>query len=104
MKTYSMAVLIIGLTIISASGFAQANMDRRKAAQRVRIAEGRRNGDVTNCEARVLHREQHQIHKMTRMARADGRVTLREKQLLQKQRIRANRHIHWAKSNPIDNN
>jgi len=98
-----MAVLIIGLASISASGFAQANVNRHQTAQRARIAEGRRNGDVTNCEARVLNREQRQIHKMTRMAKADGRVTPREKQMIQKQRIRASRHIHWSKSNQINN-
>lgn len=102
MKTNIMLALVLGFILISSSGFAQTRADRRQKAQRVRIADGRKDGEVTTGEAAVLKSEQRHIRRSERRAKADGTVTPREKLRLERKQNRASRHIHRAKNNPID--
>ena len=102
MKT-KFILTIIGIFLIGNSLFAQTITDRRQVAQHVRIAEGRKDGDLTRGETVRLRKEQRNIRRTERRVKADGTVTPREKARLAHRQNRASRHIHRAKNNSIDN-
>jgi hypothetical protein len=102
MKTKIMIALVMGFIMVASTGFGQTRADRRQKSQRVRIAEGRKDGEVTTGEAAVLKSEQRHIRRSERRAKADGTVTPKEKLRLERKQNRASRHIHRAKNNPID--
>lgn len=105
MKNGMMAALLMGFILVATAGFSQTTRtDKRQKAQRVRIHEGRKDGEVTKGEAAMLNKEQRGIRRTERRAKADGQVTPREKVRIERKQNRASRHIHRAKSNPIDNN
>lgn len=74
----------------------------RQKAQRVRIAEGRQDGEVTKGEAAVLNKQQRHIRRSERRAKADGEVSPREKARLERKQDRASRTIRRAKTNDIE--
>lgn len=74
-------------------------VDTRQRAQRVRIAEGRKSGDLTRREAALLNKQQRNIRRTEKVVKADGEVTNGEKALLHKKQQRANRTIRRAKNN-----
>lgn len=92
---------------LSISLFAQERTPRvngRQTAQRVRIAEGRKSGELTNGEAALLNKQQRHIRRSERRAKADGDVTAAERVKLDRKQNRANRNIKRAKNNRIDKN
>lgn len=110
MKKYNFAlllVLMIGFIFIGNKSYAQTETKRadvRQNVQRVRIADGRIDGEVTRREAAALNAEQRHIRRAERRAKSDGEVTRNEKRRLERKQNRANRHIRRAKHNEIDNN
>lgn len=110
MKKYNFAlllVLMIGFIFIGNKSYAQTKTKRadvRQNVQRVRIADGRIDGEVTRREAAALNAEQRHIRRAERRAKSDGEVTRNEKRRLERKQNRANRHIRRAKHNEIDNN
>jgi hypothetical protein len=76
--------------------------DKRQKAQRVRIAEGRQDGELTNGEAAVLNKQQRHIRRSERRAKADGEVSAREKARLERKQNRASRNVRRAKTNDIE--
>ena len=69
---------------------------------RVRIHEGRKDGDVSNGEAIMLNKQQRHIRRSERRANADGTVTPREKARLDRKQDRASRNIRKAKTNDLE--
>lgn len=110
MKKYNyafMIAVIISLMSINHESFAQTKTKRadvRQHAQRARIVDGRRDGEVTRGEAAVLNGEQRHIRRAERRAKSDGEVTRDEKRRLERKQNRASRHIRRAKHNGLDNN
>ncbi len=102
-------ILFAILLLAGFSGFAQdANVrgtraDKRQVAQRARIHDGRKDGEVTRREAALLNAEQRHVRRNERRAKADGEVTTQEKRRLERKQDRASRHIRRAKHNGIDN-
>ena len=91
--------------LFSAAGFAQDRTPRadvREGAQRTRIHEGRKDGEVTNREAAALNSQQRHIRRSERRAKADGDVTPAERRRLEKKQDRASRNIRRAKNNDIE--
>ena len=72
----------------------------RQVSQQARIAEGRKNGELTRKETARLEREQRKIEIEKRMAKADGTVTPGEKRFLKQEQKRASRHIARQKHDP----
>jgi hypothetical protein len=108
-----MKKIIIKLLLLSGLMFAFAYQSaaqnpnapqatRRQANQTARIAEGRATGELTRRESRNLRREQKQIRRMKRVAKADGVVTRKEKAILQRKQNQANRNIARKKNNNRD--
>ena len=104
MKTKMIAALLMGIMLITTASIAQTRTDKRERVQRVRIHEGRKDGEVTNREASLLNREQRHIHRTECLAKADGHVSRKERARLVHQQNRASRHIHRAKNNTIVKN
>lgn len=95
-------LIFSALSLLSIALYAQEATPRvngRQKAQRVRIAEGRADGDLTNAEAVVLNKQQRHIRRTERRAKADGTVTVAEKRRIEKKQDRASRTIHRAKNN-----
>lgn len=100
-------VVFIFLMLAGFAGFSQETVtrtDKRQVAQRARIHEGRRDGEVTNREAAALNAEQRHIRRSERRAKADGEVTAEEQKRLNRKQNRSSRHIRRAKHNEKDNN
>jgi hypothetical protein len=98
-------VLTAALFLVTVSVMAQTatpRADKRQKAQRVRIADGRQDGDLTNGEAALLNKEQRHIRRSERRAKADGEVSVREKARLERKQNRASRHVRRAKTNDLD--
>lgn len=68
-------------------------VDARERMQRMRIQDGRLDGDLTRREAHRLRMEQRHIHRMERRAKADGQVTRFERRRLHHAQNQAGRHI-----------
>ena len=90
--------LIMGLAIGSAD--AQVATGRH---QKVRIAQGVRNGEVTRFERKRLVKEQRRIHRHTRRAKLnDGHIGPRERKVLAFEKRKASRHIYRSRHNRFD--
>jgi hypothetical protein len=98
------AVFALFLTVSMYAQERTPRADGRQAAQRGRIAEGRRDGEVTNGEAALLNKQQRHIRRSERRAKADGDVTVGERKRLERKQDRASRNIRRAKNNSIDKN
>lgn len=99
--------LFLLIMLMAFAGFSQdaaTRTDKRQVAQRARIHEGRRDGEVTNREAAALNVEQRHIRRSERRAKADGEVTAEEQRRLNRKQNRSSRHVRRAKHNEIDNN
>ena len=93
--------LILGcLSAAAQDGGTRAEV--RQDAQRVRIAQGIREGEVTRREAAGLRMEQRHVRRARRRAAADGQVTPMERRKLDRKQRRASRDIHRARHNDRD--
>lgn len=99
----TLLVLILTATIVVAQSQTPRS-DKRQKAQRVRIAEGRQDGEVTRGEAAVLNKQQRHIRRTERRAKADGEVTVQEKRKIERKQNRASRNIRRAKTNDLEKN
>ena len=106
-KSIAIALLITA-TLFSTAVITQAanltrqqtpGIDRRERRQSNRIRRGVNNGPLTRREARHLRAQQARIRAHERHARADGRVTARERVSIQRQENRASRNIYRKKHN-----
>jgi len=108
-KGFQLIAVSLLLSLFAFTGRALAQTDTKRAdvrqyAQRARIADGRRDGEVTKREGAALNMEQRHIRRAERRAKSDGEVTPNEKRRLERKQDRASRHIRRAKKNEIDNN
>lgn len=104
--SFLIAILLIIVLGYDNQSFAQTDTKRadvRQHAQRARIADGRKDGEVTRREAAALNVEQRHIRRAERRMKSDGEVTRAEKRRLEKKQNRASRHIRRAKNNEISN-
>lgn len=93
---------MFGLSLTSNAQSETPREDARQKAQRARIHEGRKDGELTKGEAAMLNAEQRNIRKTERRMKADGEVTPVEKARLERKQDRASRHIRKTKHNNIE--
>jgi hypothetical protein len=102
------SIILVPVFVLAAiMAFAQERTPRvnaREAEQHARIAQGRRNGELTNGETKVLRAEQRNIRRSERRAKADGDVTARERRKLDRKQDHANHDIRRAKHNNREKN
>jgi len=68
-------------------------------SNRTTIEQGRQNGTISQRESRILNLQRKNVNDMRNVAKADGRVSRNEKQLIQKERRQLNRNIQRANNN-----
>ena len=102
LKTMLAAAALLSLTAsLALAGPATPRLDQREVHQRVRIQQGVRSGQLTRGEAHRLRRGQRHVHRMERRAKADGRVTARERARLGHAQNVQGRRIARLKHNAI---
>ncbi len=103
MKRLTILILTTALAV-SLAGLAAANtatprVNHRLARQEVRIHRGVRSGQLTRGEAMRLQRGERHIRRMEWRAKADGRVTPRERARLNRAEDRQSARIWRLKHN-----
>ena len=99
-KLFVALALVTGLAINSAD--AQITSGRH---QKGRVEQGMRSGELNRFEKHRLGREKYKIHRHRRQAwKNDGRISPRERKMLQQERRKHNRHIYRYKHNRFDRN
>lgn len=102
MKKAIFVLTILSALTFNADSFAQCRAPRvshRQMHQHERIQQGRRHGELTRHETRHLRTQQMIIKHDKRMAMADGRVTPRERQIINREQNNADRSIYRMKHN-----
>jgi len=90
--------LLVGLGVCAAPVIAGAQtINRIEHREQARIRQGIRSGELTSAEARRLEAEQARIRVDERFARADGKLTLKERERLHKELRHASRDIYRQK-------
>jgi len=90
-------VLITALMFFASAGLINAQVAARQVEQQSRIKQGVESKELTKPEAAKLKREQKKIRKDKKIAKADGKVTLREKRSLKHEQKHASRDIRKQK-------
>jgi hypothetical protein len=103
MKTFQVLMLTAAIAALSAT-IASAHamtprIDRREARQHARIEQGVRSGALTRGETRRLVVGQRHVHRMERVAKADGFVSARERARIGHAQNRESRRIHRLEHN-----
>lgn len=90
------AVLILAFQVVEAHPHKRVT-DRYHHNPHQRIQHGARTGALTLHETRMLQMQQVKAKSYKKMAMADGRVTQRERQLINRTQHRADRNIYYQK-------
>ncbi len=105
MKTLTMiAATILGLLSLGAAAqnTNTPRIDERQANQEARIDRGITSGELTNREAHRLEHQQNVINRYENNARADGKVTAKERQRLTHAQHHASQAIYRQKHDRQD--
>jgi hypothetical protein len=95
-------LLTIGLVFtfsLAASAQNTSGIDKREKNQKQRIVNGVKSGDLGFKETAKLLKQQAEIRKFERKAKADGTVTLVERVRLHRELNQAGRNINRKKNN-----
>jgi len=90
--------IILGAFILTAgllSAQTQANQNKR-------IKQGVQSGELTKKETKQLRRQQRDIRRTKKAAKADGKVTKKEKAIINSKQKAASRNIRRKKNNERD--
>ena len=100
MRKMTQVAAIIGFVCVIGAGSAWAGrVGERQSRQGERIHQGLRSGELTRGETRVLAHEQRRIQRFKAHAWSDGRLSPRERGVLQRHQNSASRHIYRFKHN-----
>jgi hypothetical protein len=101
-------LLLFGLMFIGFVSLTSAQstpaVDTKQKAQKVRIAEGVKSGELTKRETRKLAKQQARVRRTERKAKADGKVTAQERRELRRKQRRSSANIHHKKNNTQSSN
>ncbi|HKP86624.1 MAG TPA: hypothetical protein VJZ26_11035, partial [Blastocatellia bacterium] len=91
-------MFVFGLSITSmAQSTGTPVINKRERRQQTRIRRGVRSGELTKREAARLEKEQAETHAQEAAARADGKVTGKERRHLRHRELRTSRHVYRQK-------
>ncbi len=93
------AALIIVMGLTWAGTASAGSLKKRFKNQRFRINHGIRTGELTRKETRHLRRQQRQIRNLRHRFLADGRLTHRERRILNRRLNRSSERIYALKHN-----
>lgn len=102
-KTTGTLIVIAALAAGALAPFsANAGVNNRQERQDRRIEQGVKSGELTRGERRYLEEEQRHINRLERRFRSDGRLTKRERSILDAELDRLSRQIKAMKHNRLD--
>ena len=93
------AVCAMAMVLGTAMTVEAARADRRQRKQAARVVDGVKSGELTKRETRQIVRQQRDVQRTKRRARADGKVTVRERVRIERKQDRASRNIARKKHN-----
>jgi uncharacterized membrane protein YebE (DUF533 family) len=99
MKLVSLAILAAAAALPVAAQVNTPHVDQREANQQARIQQGAQSGELTSREATNLEKGQAHVEKMEDKAKADGKVTPKERARLTKAQDKQSRKIYRKKHN-----
>ena len=102
MKLFTGVVVVMCASMLVGSAIAQTQtpkVDKRERRQQMRIKEGVKSGELTPAETKRLEAQQAKIHRDEQKAKADDKVTPRERAKLQREQDRSSRTIYRKKHN-----
>lgn len=104
MKKISMTLAVAAITtIFIGPDLALAGrIVNRQVRQRERIHQGIRSGELTRREAGCLERRQDSIQRHKKIAWSDGKLTPRERALMERNQNRASKNIYRLKHNDAE--
>jgi uncharacterized membrane protein YebE (DUF533 family) len=94
------ATLLIAISACAQTAFGQTNtprIDNRESRQESRVEQGKTSGALTNREAAKLDAGQAKVDGMQNAAKADGKVTQRERTAIKKEQNKQSRKIYRQK-------
>ena len=98
MKTIKLiGTALVSTLLLGNLMFAQGTVNQRERRQQRRIADGVKDGELTQNEARKLEKQQAKIHNAEAKAKADGEFTAKERAKIQKRQNKASRQIYKEK-------
>src|SRR4029077_9048341 len=102
-RTATAVMLLLATTTIASAheyrGYGMGDVDARQANQMRRIEDGRRSGQLSWGEDRILQREQRKLAHDERGAKADGSLSSYERQRLNQELNESSRDIYRLKHN-----
>ena len=93
--------LLLGVAVCATPVLA-SGINKVEHREQARIRQGIRSGELTRAEARRLEAQQARIRVDERFDRADGKLTLKEREQLRKELHRASRDIYRQKHDNQD--
>ncbi len=96
-KVIMLLGLFTFLLTVNASAQTKIIAKKRTIVQHKKIHHGVANGELNKRETKRLRKEQKNISKTIKRAKADGVVTKRERHIIDKKQDRAARHIRHQK-------
>lgn len=85
--------------LASGLSFAQHREDLSLRGERNRVAQGIRSREISPREASIIRKQANDVKQTKRIARADGRITPRERAFIAKEDRQLDRTIYRAKHN-----
>jgi len=83
---------------------ANAQIKHRSQAQKHRIKQGVKSGELTKAETANLIHDRKEIHQDVKLAKSDGKVTPGEKKIIRKEVNHESQEIYRKKHNNRDRN
>ena len=96
--------VIGGLSLTTFAQTKTPRINQRQTNQQKRILQGVKSGELTGKEFYRLEKEQAQIRRLERKAKADGELTKKERARLHRELNQSSRHIKWQKHDRQDRN
>ncbi|MEO6453856.1 MAG: hypothetical protein ABIN97_07295 [Ginsengibacter sp.] len=81
---------------------ADAQVKQRSHAQKQRIHQGVKSGELTKAEKKNLIADRKEIHQDVKLAKADGKITAGERKIIKKEQKKESREIYRKKHNNRD--
>ena len=103
-KAILLSLVMIGGVYTIQAQTATPNVSKRQVKQQQRIGKGVRSGELTKGETVALQKQQKRINKSKKAAKADGKVSRRERAAIHKRQNAANRNIARKKNNRVSRN
>jgi translation initiation factor 2 beta subunit (eIF-2beta)/eIF-5 len=112
MKTLSTTLIAVTISLLAATpvfasqgggyGMKHGNIHERLERQHYRIKSGVRNDQLTRKEAKTLKQHQRDIRYLLRLFSEDGRLSKKERRILNRELSQSSRQIKRLKHNDLE--